>query len=62
MKPKKNILLRNKMRNNGLRMWKVAGELGMSESRLSALMRYPLDAEMKERIEQVIAKMIEGEE
>ena len=58
MQVQKNVMIRNKMRNNGIIMWKVAYELGMSESRLSALMRVPLTAEMKERIEAVIEKML----
>lgn len=56
---KQNQEIRQTIKDAGLRHWQVADALGISESKLSKMFRYPLTDQQKQAVERAI-KTIEG--
>ncbi len=57
----KNLDIRNEITNRGLKYWKVAEGIGVSDSTFSRLLRHELPDEKKEEIRAAIRELKEGE-
>lgn len=57
----KNFEIRQAMKENRLFSYEVAAALGIADSTMSRKMRKELDAEEKQKILEVIAKLVKGE-
>lgn len=49
-----NIALRRLPRANGVPLWKIAAQIGVSEPTITRWMRFPLSEDKRARIEQAI--------
>ena len=57
----KNLEIRQAMKENRLFSYEVAAALGIADSTMSRKMRKELDAEEKQKILEVIDKLVKGE-
>lgn len=55
-----NIDIRNKARENGVPLWKIAESLGMSETGFSRKMRYEMNDDDKTKVFQAIENVKNG--
>ena len=56
-----NQEIKNKVKENGLFMWQIADEIGISEPTLVRWMRYPLSAEKRASVMDAIKHLKERE-
>ena len=52
-----NKMVRNTIRNSGVKHWKIADYLGISENTFMRWLRTPLSPEKKERILEAVKKL-----
>lgn len=57
---KANMKIREKARNSGVRLWKIADALGMQESLFSKKLRKELTEEEQEKILSIIDDLAKG--
>ena len=57
----KNVEIRSAFMQAGIKQWKLAEKLGISETHFSRKLRNELDAEEKQKILEVIEKLAKGE-
>ena len=52
--------IKESARASNVKLWQVADELGMKDSNLSKVLRYPLSSSMEKRIVEIIDKIAES--
>ncbi|MBB5185409.1 dissimilatory sulfite reductase (desulfoviridin) alpha/beta subunit [Faecalicoccus acidiformans] len=58
MKEKRNLDIRNKLKETEIYLWEVADKLGISETHFVRKMRYELPEEEKEKILSIIDEIV----
>lgn len=55
----KNLIIRDKAKECGVKLWEVAEELGVSDQKLSVLLRHEFDEDMRGRVLDIIERIAE---
>lgn len=55
-----NLELRQELLKSGIRQWRLAEALGISESRLSKMLRHELEDDQKARVKATIDRLKQG--